>query len=139
MKLSAFRAAGHHLAKGKPYPYGNLRKPGGLGTFPEGFPGQGSAKDSFPGSKTPRKSIKPRFDEDFTVWTKFKTTDGGTIFANCAARGRWSPGAKALLVRGQRLVYDIGWVGDIEGGGEVNDGNEKPYSYAQKTEKWSST
>ena len=30
-----------------------------------------------------------------------------------------------MLVRGQRLVYDIGWVGDIEGGGEVNDGNEK--------------
>ncbi len=77
------------------------------------------------GSKTPLESIKPRFDGDFTVWTKFKTTDGGTIFANCAPRGRWSAGAKALLVRGQRLVYDIGWVGDINGGRGVNDGKEK--------------
>ena len=36
------------------------------------------------GSKTTPESVKPRFDSDFTVWTKFKTTDGGTIFANCA-------------------------------------------------------
>ena len=76
-------------------------------------------------SKTPKTSIKPRFDKDFTVWTKFKTTGDGTIFANCAPRGRWSAGAKALLVRGQKLVYDIGWVGDIEGGRGVNDGKEK--------------
>ena len=78
--------------------------------------------------KRPLESIKPRFDGDFTVWTKFKTTDGGTIFANCAPRGRWSPGAKALLVRGQRLVYDIGWVGDIEGGArsERREGKNRP-------------
>ena len=45
------------------------------------------------GSKTPQKSIKPRFDKDFTVWTKFKTTGDGTV-SPIAPRGVWSSGAK---------------------------------------------
>ncbi len=78
-----------------------------------------------PDSKVPQKSIQPELDKDFTIWTKFQTTEGGTVFAHCAPRGLWSNGAKALLVRGQRLVYDIGWLGAIEDGRGVNDGKEK--------------
>lgn len=76
-------------------------------------------------SKVAQKSIQPELDKDFTIWTKFLTREGGTVFAHCAPRGLWSSGAKALLVRGQRLVYDIGWHGAIEGGRGLNDGKEK--------------
>ena len=52
----------------------------------------------YPENKT-TNSIKPRFDKDFTVWTQFQTKGGGTIFANCASKGPWSPGGKALFVQ----------------------------------------
>ena len=78
----------------------------------------------YPENKT-INSIKPRFDKDFTVWTQFQTKGGGTIFANCASKGPWSPGGKALFVRGQMLVYDIGWLGAVQGGTRVNDGKVK--------------
>ena len=78
----------------------------------------------YPKTKT-TNFIKPRFDKDFTVWTQFQTKGGGTIFANCASKGPWSPGGKALFVRGQMLVYDIGWLGAVQGGTRVNDGKVK--------------
>ena len=72
------------------------------------------------------KNLKrPKFDTDFTLWTKFQTTGSGTIFAHCAPSGPWTPGGKALLVRGQTLVYDIGWLGAIQGGTKLNDGKDK--------------
>jgi hypothetical protein len=40
--------------------------------------------------------------------------------------GKWSPDAKALFIRGGRLVYDIGWLGAINWGPKVNDG--KPHT-----------
>ena len=46
-------------------------------------------------------------------------------FANCESKGPWSPGGKALFVRGQMLVYDIGWLGAVQGGARVNDGKVK--------------
>ena len=34
------------------------------------------------------KNLKrPKFDTDFTLWTKFQTTGSGTIFAHCAPSG----------------------------------------------------
>ena len=78
----------------------------------------------YPENKT-TNSIKPRFDKDFTVWTQFQTKGSGTIFANCVSKGPWSPGGKALFVRGQMLVYDIGWLGAVQGGTRVNDGKVK--------------
>lgn len=59
---------------------------------------------------------------DFTVAAKFKTTKGGTIVSKCAARGKWSRGAKALFLKGGRLVYDIGWKGALRTQSKVNDG-----------------
>ncbi len=42
----------------------------------------------------------------------------GTLFSKCAPTGKWSPDAKALFIRGGRLVYDIGWLGAMTGGAE---------------------
>ncbi len=61
---------------------------------------------------------------DFTAMVSFRTTGDGTLFAKCAPKGQWSPDAKALFVRKGRLVYDIGWLGEMSGG-KVND--DKPH------------
>ena len=53
---------------------------------------------------------------DFTAMAVFEANGEGTLFSKCAATGKWSPDAKALFIRGGRLVYDIGWLGAITGG-----------------------
>ena len=63
---------------------------------------------------------------DFTAMAVFEANGEGTLFSKCAATGKWSPDAKALFIRGGRLVYDIGWLGAITGGPKVNDG--KPHT-----------
>jgi glucose/arabinose dehydrogenase/mono/diheme cytochrome c family protein len=63
---------------------------------------------------------------DFTAMATFESTGEGTLFAKCAPTGKWSPDAKALFIRGGRLVYDIGWLGAMTGGQKVNDG--KPHT-----------
>jgi hypothetical protein len=47
---------------------------------------------------------------------EFESTGQGTLFSMCAPTGKWSPDAKALFIRGGRLVYDIGWLGAINSG-----------------------
>jgi glucose/arabinose dehydrogenase/mono/diheme cytochrome c family protein len=59
---------------------------------------------------------------DFTAMAVFESNGEGTLFSKCAAQGKWSPNAKALFIRGGRLVYDIGWLGAMTGGPKVNDG-----------------
>jgi hypothetical protein len=85
----------------------------------------GNPKEVSQSGNNVSKSSKPSFDRDFTIWAKFQTKAGGTIFANCAPKGKWSDGAKALLVRNGELVYDIGWLGAMEGGRRLDDGKEK--------------
>ena len=63
---------------------------------------------------------------DFTALAKFDSSGNGTLFSKCAPTGKWSPGSKALFLRGGRLVYDIGWLGAMTGGGRVDDG--KPHT-----------
>ena len=63
---------------------------------------------------------------DFTAVATFESKADGTLFSKCAAQGKWSPGAKALFIRGGRLVYDIGWLGELTGGPAINDG--KPHT-----------
>jgi sugar lactone lactonase YvrE len=63
---------------------------------------------------------------DFTAMATFETSGEGTLFSKCAPSGKWSPGAKALFIRGGRLVYDVGWLGAMTGGPKVNDG--KPHT-----------
>ena len=63
---------------------------------------------------------------DFTAAVKFESSGSGTLFSRCAPQGKWSPGAKALFIRDGRLVYDVGWLGAMNGGSKVNDG--KPHA-----------
>lgn len=63
---------------------------------------------------------------DFTAMAEFESNGSGTLFSMCAPSGKWSPDAKALFIRGGRLVYDIGWLGAMTGGAKVNDG--KPHT-----------
>lgn len=60
--------------------------------------------------------------DDFTAMAIFETRGNGTLFSKCAPAGKWTPDAKALFLRGGRLVYDIGWLGAMSGGPTVNDG-----------------
>jgi hypothetical protein len=59
---------------------------------------------------------------DFTALATFSTKANGTLFAMCDPQGKWSPDAKALFLRDGKLVYDIGWLGEMSGGRKVNDG-----------------
>ncbi len=63
---------------------------------------------------------------EFTAMAVFEASADGTLFSKCAPAGKWSPDAKALLIRDGRLVYDIGWLGAMTGGPKVNDG--KPHT-----------
>jgi hypothetical protein len=63
---------------------------------------------------------------DFTAMAAFEANGDGTLLSKCAPKGKWSPDAKALFIRGGRLVYDIGWLGAMTGGPKVNDG--KPHT-----------
>ena len=63
---------------------------------------------------------------DFTAMATFEARGDGTLFSKCAPTGKWSPDAKALFIRGGRLVYDIGWLGALTGGPNVADG--KPHT-----------
>lgn len=59
---------------------------------------------------------------DFTIAARFRTKGNGTLAAKCAPSGKWRPGSKALFLRGGRLVYDIGWVGQMESPRRYNNG-----------------
>ncbi len=63
---------------------------------------------------------------DFTAAVKFESSGSGTLFSKCAPVGKWAAGAKALFIRDGRLVYDIGWLGALNGGPKVDDG--KPHT-----------
>ncbi len=63
---------------------------------------------------------------DFTAAVKFETSGGGALFSKCADAGKWSPDAKALLIRDGRLAYEVGELGTLKGGPRVNDG--KPHT-----------
>ncbi|HEX2747409.1 MAG TPA: LamG-like jellyroll fold domain-containing protein, partial [Verrucomicrobiales bacterium] len=84
---------------------------------PEEVPALGSAPAAdFPNTKTD-------LGANFTAYSRFSTKGGGTLFSKCAPADKWSPDAKALFIRGGRLVYDIGWLGAMSGGPAVNDGS----------------
>jgi len=72
---------------------------------------------------------------DFTAMATFSTKADGTLFAKCDAKGKWSPDAKALFLRGGKLIYDIGWLGELSGGRKVNDG--KPHTVVLTSQKGS--
>lgn len=69
--------------------------------------------------------VKLNLGGDFTAVAKFESSGSGTLFSKCATTGKWAADAKALFIRDGRLVYDIGWLGSLSGGGKVDDG--KPH------------
>ena len=62
--------------------------------------------------------------DHWMIFARFRTSEslGGTIVSKSPAEGNWKPKAKALFVRGGRVVYDIGWVGAVVGRSTVSDG-----------------
>jgi len=76
-----------------------------------------------PATQTNKASPLPDFGTDaFAVTLWIRTKSDGPVFAKTAAEGRWVEGGKTLFIRGGRLVYDIGWVGNVEGRARVADG-----------------
>ena len=65
-----------------------------------------------------------RFDRDFTVMVKFNTRGNGPLVAKAPAAGKWVENGKMLFLRDGKMVYDVGWLGDIEGSKRVNDGKD---------------
>ena len=65
-----------------------------------------------------------RFDRDFTVMVKFRTKGNGPLLARAPGSGKWVENGKMLFLREGKLVYDVGWLGDIEGDKRVNDGRD---------------
>ena len=59
---------------------------------------------------------------DTTLSAWIKTKAGGTILSKAATAGAWVPKGKTFFVRGGRLGYDVGWVGMVQSGQKVNDG-----------------
>jgi len=85
-----------------------------------------AARDAFAKAAArpdPRRATLPDFGKDnFSVTAWIRTGKGGTILAKAPAEGNWAPQGKTLFVRGGRLAYDIGWVGQLAGGAKVADG-----------------
>lgn len=61
-------------------------------------------------------------DQDFTITARIRTTNDGTIFSKCFAKGPWTPDGKSFFIRDGRLTYDIGWVGAVRSQARVADG-----------------
>ena len=59
---------------------------------------------------------------DTTISAWIKTKAGGTIISKAAQSGQWVKNGKTFFVRGGKLGYDVGWVGQVSGGSKVNDG-----------------
>ena len=111
-----------HPAKGPPV----LRvwSGGKLVRGPEEAPSLAKAEAAAAVAEFPDANLD--FGADFTAVTSFESKGGGTLFSMCARTGDWSPSAKALYIEDGRLVYDIGWLGAMNGGPRVNDG--KPHT-----------
>ncbi len=58
---------------------------------------------------------------DYTICARIKTKNDGSILAKTAPTGKWVPNGKTLFVRGGKLTFDIGWVGDVRSERSVND------------------
>ena len=58
---------------------------------------------------------------DYTIAARIKTKEGGSLFARAPATKKWAHGGKALFVRKGKLVFDIGWVGEVSSRGRVDD------------------
>lgn len=68
---------------------------------------------------------KFRFDRDFTVMVRFQTGEDGSLVAKAPPAEKWVENGKVLYVHEGKVVYDIGWLGELSGKAKVTDG--KPH------------
>lgn len=59
---------------------------------------------------------------DFTWEATVRAGGGGTILAYAPRTGEWAPGGMTLFLRGGRLTFDIGWVGNVASPRRIDDG-----------------
>lgn len=77
---------------------------------------------AFDGSSFLESSTTFDWDRDITILARVKTEEGGTILCQTSDGDEWVPGGTSLFIRGGKLVFDIGWVGDVTSRTRVNDG-----------------
>ncbi|MFT5126301.1 MAG: cytochrome c5, partial [Verrucomicrobiales bacterium] len=100
---------------------GTLERPHGVVPGSEGSSQSSSGANRFVASLEQSRTVL-KTSGNYAVEVKFKTKKGGTLFSMTPPKGKWERDAKALFIRGGRLTYDIGWLGAINGGPRVNDG-----------------
>jgi hypothetical protein len=61
---------------------------------------------------------------DFTIFTKFSTTQDGSLFLRDDTSGTWKPNAKTLGIDHGKLLYNVGSVGAIKSKKKVTDGKD---------------
>ena len=59
---------------------------------------------------------------DLTLVARIRTEEDGTILCQTNRGADWVPGGTSLFIRDGRLVFDIGWVGDVTSESSVDDG-----------------
>ncbi|HBE72344.1 MAG TPA: hypothetical protein DDW52_29770, partial [Planctomycetaceae bacterium] len=72
-------------------------------------------------------------DEDFTIIVEGKFDSDGTLCAIAPAEGDWAPGGQSLFIRGGRIAFDVGWVGQVTGP-KVVDGSPHTIMLAYRAE-----
>lgn len=65
---------------------------------------------------------KPEARFSYTIGARIKTTEGGPIFSIASRKAKWSPNNIAWFIRDGRLVFDMGFVGQVEGWKKIDDG-----------------
>jgi putative heme-binding domain-containing protein len=61
-------------------------------------------------------------NQDFSILARIKTEADGSIFSLSDGGTSWVPNGQSFFIRGGRLGFDIGWVGEVSGQSKVNDG-----------------
>lgn len=55
----------------------------------------------------------PLMRDNFSIYARIRTRQGGTILAEAPSQGDWQPDGKTFFVRKGSVGFDIGWVGAI--------------------------
>ena len=79
------------------------------------LPGTGASGDRMVADLEASNEVL-RLDRDFTAMVMFTAGKGdGTLISKSMPEGKWIENAKALIVRDGDVVYDIGWLGALDG------------------------
>ena len=76
---------------------------------------------SFDGASYLQSENAYNWNNDLTVFARIKTEQGGTILCQTEDGADWVSGGTSLFIRDGKLVFDIGWVGDVTSSRQLND------------------